>query len=418
MEESLTRRMPQQQKLRSSCDGCASSKIRCEKQQPTCSRCQQLNQECIYGRSRRRGKPVSKLLQPTTTFIECSVHPAWDYKDALHNSTNQIDYNTWQSSNSHEQVNDDFHLAPSWDGGDANFAADTADNGNTSSLFPLTGTFPGAALNWAAETNEQVSSSSLVNFSASESPPTHCSASATSNTTSLKEDLAEFDTLLPTIHFYGNSSCITKAFTTLSSLYQLAYDDSDTNAAASSTSNNSSNSPKEFSSGLSSDRVLFVARGATQKLGELLNCTCTACFYDSNMFFVLCNLAIKLLSWYRSLYNSNIHSICNGKPKGSNVQLSAPNPLLTQTEEALGRSLLTVGILHLPPETELRIRAQLLLCELQPLAQACNALGSRIRGDEEGYGEAQIKETLKGHHQRSVKELSRSLEALCGQLNC
>ncbi|KAJ5852596.1 transcriptional regulator family: Fungal Specific TF [Penicillium soppii] len=49
-----------QPKLRTSCDPCSSSKVRCTKEKPGCSRCSRNGLECVYGRSQRKGKPPSK----------------------------------------------------------------------------------------------------------------------------------------------------------------------------------------------------------------------------------------------------------------------------------------------------------------------------------------------------------------------
>lgn len=45
------------EKLRTTCDSCASSKVRYNKQKPICRRCTALNLDCVYGPSRRKGKP-------------------------------------------------------------------------------------------------------------------------------------------------------------------------------------------------------------------------------------------------------------------------------------------------------------------------------------------------------------------------
>jgi len=44
-------------KLRSSCDACGAAKVRCNKAQPRCSRCDASGQACVYGLSRKFGKP-------------------------------------------------------------------------------------------------------------------------------------------------------------------------------------------------------------------------------------------------------------------------------------------------------------------------------------------------------------------------
>lgn len=43
-------------KLRASCDSCASSKVKCDKEQPACRRCPSGGIKCVYGVSRKHGK--------------------------------------------------------------------------------------------------------------------------------------------------------------------------------------------------------------------------------------------------------------------------------------------------------------------------------------------------------------------------
>jgi hypothetical protein len=47
-------------KLRASCDACAASKIRCSKEHPMCARCSANKSQCVYGVSRKHGKPGRK----------------------------------------------------------------------------------------------------------------------------------------------------------------------------------------------------------------------------------------------------------------------------------------------------------------------------------------------------------------------
>ena len=49
--------MPRQPKLRSSCDGCGSAKLKCDRGQPECGRCLSHSLECVYGVSQKMGKP-------------------------------------------------------------------------------------------------------------------------------------------------------------------------------------------------------------------------------------------------------------------------------------------------------------------------------------------------------------------------
>ncbi|KAH8674614.1 hypothetical protein BGZ60DRAFT_404400 [Tricladium varicosporioides] len=53
-------------KLRSSCDGCGTAKVKCHRERPKCGRCATLNLACIYGPSRKFGKPARKRLASDT----------------------------------------------------------------------------------------------------------------------------------------------------------------------------------------------------------------------------------------------------------------------------------------------------------------------------------------------------------------
>jgi hypothetical protein len=65
-----------QEKLRSTCNLCALSKVRCNKRKPTCQRCETHDFECVYGRSRQRGKPRSSQ-QHLQRSIDGRSTPNW-----------------------------------------------------------------------------------------------------------------------------------------------------------------------------------------------------------------------------------------------------------------------------------------------------------------------------------------------------
>ncbi|KAM0723344.1 hypothetical protein Q7P37_000329 [Cladosporium fusiforme] len=48
------------EKLRTTCNNCAVSKVRCTRTKPTCSRCELYKVECVYGPSQRRGRPPAR----------------------------------------------------------------------------------------------------------------------------------------------------------------------------------------------------------------------------------------------------------------------------------------------------------------------------------------------------------------------
>ena len=56
-------RTHRQPKLRSSCDRCGAAKLKCDRGQPSCGRCIPLGLKCVYGVSRKMGKPPREKLR-------------------------------------------------------------------------------------------------------------------------------------------------------------------------------------------------------------------------------------------------------------------------------------------------------------------------------------------------------------------
>lgn len=61
-------------KLRASCDSCAASKVKCSKEHPICARCSVNGSQCVYGISRKHGKPgrTRKRNPDGTPFVKVS----------------------------------------------------------------------------------------------------------------------------------------------------------------------------------------------------------------------------------------------------------------------------------------------------------------------------------------------------------
>lgn len=53
---------PRPRKLRSSCDSCGAAKLKCDRGRPQCGRCVSLELKCVYGVSRKMGKPPREKL--------------------------------------------------------------------------------------------------------------------------------------------------------------------------------------------------------------------------------------------------------------------------------------------------------------------------------------------------------------------
>lgn len=86
-------RPPRPLKLRSSCDACGTAKLKCDKGKPECERCISLGLQCVYGISRKMGKPPRQRAQSRT---ERSVSDG--------DGTEGININIGQ-----------FHIPPGWD---------------------------------------------------------------------------------------------------------------------------------------------------------------------------------------------------------------------------------------------------------------------------------------------------------------
>ena len=54
---------PRQPKLRSSCDQCGLAKLKCDRGSPQCGRCTTLGLDCVYGVSRKMGKPPREKIR-------------------------------------------------------------------------------------------------------------------------------------------------------------------------------------------------------------------------------------------------------------------------------------------------------------------------------------------------------------------
>jgi hypothetical protein len=68
-------RFPRATKLKDSCDMCSASKVKCDKEKPTCVRCKKLGYPCFYSPTRRMGRPHPHRGRSSqgTTFEEQSA---------------------------------------------------------------------------------------------------------------------------------------------------------------------------------------------------------------------------------------------------------------------------------------------------------------------------------------------------------
>jgi hypothetical protein len=60
-------------KLRTSCDACGAAKLRCDRGQPACGRCLVYGAACVYGLSRKMGKPPRQKLRQASVRAEAGA---------------------------------------------------------------------------------------------------------------------------------------------------------------------------------------------------------------------------------------------------------------------------------------------------------------------------------------------------------
>ena len=89
-------RASRQPKLRSSCDRCGAAKLKCDRGQPTCGRCLNLGQTCVYGVSRKMGKPPRD--RPRTSAVSSISRPPGHINHFQKIAYNEKSYNSRDGS--------------------------------------------------------------------------------------------------------------------------------------------------------------------------------------------------------------------------------------------------------------------------------------------------------------------------------
>lgn len=85
------------EKLRSSCDSCYSSKVKCSKTRPLCSRCLVCGTDCTYSPSARVGRKSKSKGEPSAKEIHSLDHSMAHPKDALNGPSNYYQMSTSSS---------------------------------------------------------------------------------------------------------------------------------------------------------------------------------------------------------------------------------------------------------------------------------------------------------------------------------
>lgn len=237
--------------------------------------------------------------------------------------------------------------------------------------------------------------------------------------------------------------CITVACRLLSSLSQFVRCDCDNGHTRNDGSvSNSDDRRKPLTlekEAPQSDIIFRLTQSATDNVSRLLNCTGGACTQDTSTLLVLGAVLFKILSWYWALYQSEIGRQLPStplraqpgdnpirppvKPLHSTGSRTGNQPKGSRLVEGTVDSLyavpltipLSIGNFDIPRATETKMKAQLLLCQLQSLHRVCQNLDQRVQGTERMRGEKKTWEGSNAQLLEQVAELRRILTVVCTQ---
>ncbi|KAI5927309.1 hypothetical protein F4810DRAFT_356743 [Camillea tinctor] len=296
-------RTSRQPKLRSSCDGCGSAKLKCDRGQPECGRCVSLGITCVYGVSRKMGKPPRERLQMSGTPAQsrASREHAGAGKEnrsggKSHSrcTSGSISDTMLSRSRSNSSVNE---MPSTWGSVDdfaGNVVMDTFPNDHLGPSLPnFTSLDPG---DWIMTNTigDDLSSTNIDPdpFPALGWPEFGSSPDSTGQTSGshpLIDDRGYLDSAFM-MHDDGKAhDCPREAYEILGSLslpnFNKAH--SANTSAPNSTTGSANNVPLDF--------VLHLNREASERLGRLLSCPC-AC--QPHLAFLYATILSRILLWY------------------------------------------------------------------------------------------------------------------------
>ncbi|KAK3690576.1 hypothetical protein B0T22DRAFT_194772 [Podospora appendiculata] len=121
MSTASPQKAPPQPKMRSSCDGCGAVKVKCDRKQPECGRCLAHGMTCVYGISRKIGKPPRhRPVDTSSTGIGIGALPS---SRSRTNTSASASVSTTTTASTGTSLSDSL-MSYNWD------SVDTDDNNN------------------------------------------------------------------------------------------------------------------------------------------------------------------------------------------------------------------------------------------------------------------------------------------------
>ncbi|KAI0017594.1 hypothetical protein F4780DRAFT_587554 [Xylariomycetidae sp. FL0641] len=291
-------RAPRQPKLRSSCDGCGSAKLKCDRGQPECGRCITLGVPCVYGVSRKMGKPPRERVKLGAARTPGrSTTPGGGHRPSGHSHGRRAGSSVSDTSSSRSNSTSSGHDAQSPWAGMPDYTNTMPTNINMLDTItqdqpaPSLTAFP--ALNnsdWASMNNiwDDFAATSLdaeplpmlgwPELGGSPTPTAHSTVPPM-----MPNDAAFLEpSLMPADDSIGHD-CSREAYDILGSLSFM-----NPSATTSAPGATSPNRP-------SLDFILHLNREASERLGRLLSCPCAN---NPNLAFLYASIISRVLVWY------------------------------------------------------------------------------------------------------------------------
>ncbi|KAK3317008.1 hypothetical protein B0H66DRAFT_562623 [Apodospora peruviana] len=364
------RREPRTAKLRSSCDGCLTAKVKCDRIHPDCSRCTMLKLDCVYGLSRKAGKPARRKRphhdsDPTTSLKR--ICPA--------SSSSREQHQTQNTDEQHHDLNLSFPDVLA----------------NESDMLPFPGSDNTALdinyLWWPEPLDEEPSAAEPpVRTAAASTTSDHNSTSSGGSHSCPRESYEIFRDLIcpaPTLHAPNSNSATVSA--------QL-------------------------------DQVLHFNRNAIDRLGQVLNCPCAKSGHRAT---VHASIVSRILIWYQQTAGWTGSSSWGPQPPSQSATHSAAADSKPSLVQATGFSVehvpVSVGTFNVEDQNiQAAFRVQLVLCELKKMAGLIDMFFTQDQdsGPEGVYGRggvaslyAHLGTWLRNEHGRTVRILKVRLRA-------
>ncbi|KAF2820733.1 hypothetical protein CC86DRAFT_117380 [Ophiobolus disseminans] len=401
-------------KLRASCDACAASKVKCSKNRPTCTRCSANGMQCIYGVSRKHGKPgrTRKKNPDGTPFVKASKQrPSPDGSEFGKfrlstepmlqplrgiSETGSNWSSNWSSTPSLPGTPDfEFEMTPEpfyMDTSDLTFLDDillptSQPEPDTMQAVEPELTFRDPFAKRQSSQLDRPNSPALEHFVGDDSVN---QISYTSHEAHAESYFAEphppspqnskcnrvdsYNPMRVSLAMPSSHCCYTLAYSTLESLSVIG---SDATNAYSSTENKSL------------DNVLSITRLAVHSVQQLLSCPCSS---DPHLAMLYASITSKLLTWYRITAGVDATTSPTGPRSMNNTPVSRvsgtssfSSPLSPRTSRnGMGYSMayqpLHFGAYQADVAEQQRLRKQVVLRDLQSCGQLVDALAN-WRGD-------------------------------------